>query len=950
MTADEANFEEAEHGPVRTFLIADVRGYTSYTQQHGDEAGAAVAGTFAALARETIAASGGELIELRGDEALCAFPSPRQAVRAAVQLQVRFRERQDGEPVFPLGIGIGLDSGEAVRVETGYRGGALNVAARLCSIAKPGQILASETVATLARRLEGARFVERRAVRLKGLEKPVRVIEVVPDVELPPLPDAAPPKARRLPVLLAGAALALAGAGAATYLLLGGDSGGPAHVGNAIAAVDNGDVSYTEAGTTPSTIAVGKRAVWVLNADDRTISKLDPVTKRIVKTFGTGGTTTDLAVGEGGVWIGNGTAQGDEVFASISTSSVAQVDPGSTAVTAAVDLGAGTRGPTTEDSGEARVLGVSQVAVGSGAVWAINPDRTVSRIDPVTGERVARIRVAAGSAIAAGEEGVWLLASDSPEVVKIDPRRNTVAQRIGISADFLAGLALGGGAVWTTDLTTGVLWRIDPGPRRLRPIDIGFGVTSVAYGGGSVWVTNFVEDELVQVDARTNTVTARIPLAGTPPSVAASKDAAWVSVAGVPSGDVLPASLCGRVQARVAKPDVLIASDLPLQGPNGEVTRIAVEAIAQVLREHRFRAGRYTVGYQSCDDSTAQGGGFDILKCASNAKAYAATRRLVGVIGPLQSVCASAQIPITNRAEGPLAMISPANTYPGLTHHATGSEPDEPGIYYPTEVRNYVRVTGPADYDGAADAVLAHELGLRRVYLLHSTDGAGETTTAFRRAAKRLGVAIAGLATWVPEAKSYRQLAQKVAAARPDGVFVGDGLFANAGAVVEALRARLGRKVVLIAGDSFQPVSQALRDSHGAAVGMYTTTTAVANDGLGKAGRRFLRGFAKQHPSRPIPSALYVVEAAEGAEALLAAIARSDGTRESVNRELRRLRIENGILGSFRFDRNGDITPAAFTVFRITGKRTSGSKLPDAFSRAVVDRIVRVRGRLVSAS
>jgi class 3 adenylate cyclase len=63
---------------VRTFLIADVRGYTRYTHAHGDEEAGNLATSFAALAREAVTATGGEVIELRGDEALCAFRTARQ--------------------------------------------------------------------------------------------------------------------------------------------------------------------------------------------------------------------------------------------------------------------------------------------------------------------------------------------------------------------------------------------------------------------------------------------------------------------------------------------------------------------------------------------------------------------------------------------------------------------------------------------------------------------------------------------------------------------------------------------------------------------------------------------------------------------------------------------------------------------------------------------------------
>ena len=80
---------------IRTFLIADVRGYTHFTQERGDEAAARLASRFAEIVREQVQAREGSVIELRGDEALAVFRSPRQAIRAAVELQARIlRERR----------------------------------------------------------------------------------------------------------------------------------------------------------------------------------------------------------------------------------------------------------------------------------------------------------------------------------------------------------------------------------------------------------------------------------------------------------------------------------------------------------------------------------------------------------------------------------------------------------------------------------------------------------------------------------------------------------------------------------------------------------------------------------------------------------------------------------------------------------------------------------------
>src|SRR5919198_2658914 len=208
----------------RTFLIADIRGYTRFSQEHGDAAASRLAQRFAALVRESMTEHHGELLELRGDEALCIFESARMALAAAVALQRRFWQPPEGEGGVALGVGIGLDVGEAVPTEGGYRGRALNVAARLCSIARPGEVLATETVVALAGRDERFRFAQRRAARVKGIDARVRFVEVVPDPPLPPVReptrDAAAPRITPRVVLAAVVALLLL-AGAAVAAVLG---------------------------------------------------------------------------------------------------------------------------------------------------------------------------------------------------------------------------------------------------------------------------------------------------------------------------------------------------------------------------------------------------------------------------------------------------------------------------------------------------------------------------------------------------------------------------------------------------------------------------------------------------------------------------------------------------------------------------------------------------------
>lgn len=163
---------------ILVFLIADVRGYTHFTLEHGDEAAARLTTRFATLVREAVITWHGTLIELRGDEALACFSSVRQALRAAVEMQDHFMQATKANLKLPLPVGIGLDAGEAVPVEAGYRGAALNQAARLCSLARAGEVLVSEIVTHLARRVDGLAYRPWGTAELKGFDEPVRIISV----------------------------------------------------------------------------------------------------------------------------------------------------------------------------------------------------------------------------------------------------------------------------------------------------------------------------------------------------------------------------------------------------------------------------------------------------------------------------------------------------------------------------------------------------------------------------------------------------------------------------------------------------------------------------------------------------------------------------------------------------------------------------------------------------
>ena len=88
--------EDRDGSVIRTFLIADLRGYTTLSDAQGDQAAADVAERFLAIARECVDGHTGTIVEVRGDEVLAVFDSAREALRAALEDPGGRRRGTDG--------------------------------------------------------------------------------------------------------------------------------------------------------------------------------------------------------------------------------------------------------------------------------------------------------------------------------------------------------------------------------------------------------------------------------------------------------------------------------------------------------------------------------------------------------------------------------------------------------------------------------------------------------------------------------------------------------------------------------------------------------------------------------------------------------------------------------------------------------------------------------------
>jgi branched-chain amino acid transport system substrate-binding protein len=392
---------------------------------------------------------------------------------------------------------------------------------------------------------------------------------------------------------------------------------------------------------------------------------------------------------------------------------------------------------------------------------------------------------------------------------------------------------------------------------------------------------------------------------------------------------VLPASSCGKLQYKGSgSPDFIIASDLPLQGANRALTTEMDRAIAFVLGQQGWKAGDHTVGFQACDDSTAQQGSWDSSKCTANANAYARDKSVIGVIGTFNSGCAKLEIPIANRAAGgQLAMVSPSNTYPGLTVGGPGTAPGEPKVYYPTGKRNYARVVWTDRSQGAADALFAKQtMKLKSVYVLTDKETYGQgIANLFSLNAKKLGIKVKGLQGWDPNATSYESIATAVKSSGAQGVFLGGIICLNGGKLLKDLRAVLGKNFPILFPDGFTPFSATGKTSGGASDGAYISYPGIPVTALKGAGKKFVDGFKKVNGGKlPDP---YTAYAAQAAQVLLGAIAKSNGTRADVASKLFNLKVTNGILGNFSIDANGDTTLGTVTFGRMKGQDAKFVKL-----------------------
>ena len=289
---------------------------------------------------------------------------------------------------------------------------------------------------------------------------------------------------------------------------------------NSIAALDGSHRQATFAVPLPgraTDVAAAGGVAWVSTVDSGSLTAVDASRRAILRTVPLAGRPDAVAVGFGSIWVADGA--GARVF---------RIKPGYETVQETISL------PPPQLQPRPRAA----IAAGAGAVWVSNGTRRLTRIEATSG-RITQILVGrVVNGVAASGAAVWALSTSSASVVRVDPRDNSVTDRIpivgrpGVQAPSPVAIAATPEWVWVLNANTGSVTRVDASNRGVvATIPVGFDhvPNAIAAAGRSAWVANG-DGTLSRVDAANGTAAA-VRVGGSLERVATDGGRVWVTTA-----------------------------------------------------------------------------------------------------------------------------------------------------------------------------------------------------------------------------------------------------------------------------------------------------------------------------------------------------------------------------------------------------------------------------------
>ena len=370
-----------------------------------------------------------------------------------------------------------------------------------------------------------------------------------------------------------------------------------------------------------------------------------------------------------------------------------------------------------------------------------------------------------------------------------------------------------------------------------------------------------------------------------------------------------------------------VVSSLPMTGSSLTQTQTIVNAMQLRLEQANYSAcgGNVTLEYEAWDDASAALGKWDPAVETENANKAAADPAIIAYLGTFNSGAAKLSIPILNAA-GPLVMISPANTNPGLTK----ADKDLPGVtdsYYPTGARSYARVVAADDIQGKVAANFVKSLGATTVYILDDQELYGKgIADVFEATANEIGLTVVGHEGIDPKAADYKALMTKISTSNnggaPDAIYVGMVVDNNASQLLKDKVAIMGdnETVKFVGPDGIQ--TQAFIDGAGAdvAAGVYASVAGVPFEELPEAGKQFKADYEAKFGPLTEPYAVYGYETMNVALRAIEDVCAAGGDpsdRAAINAAVFAIQNFDGALGTWSFDANGDTSLTDMTFYQV---------------------------------
>ncbi len=465
-------------------LFTDIVSSTAIAAEMGNTRWGELVARHHRILRRLISRFGGHEVDTAGDGFFVTFERPADAIRCAVEAT---------EAVRGLGIEIraGVSFGELETVGRKPGGLVVNTAARVMSVAGPGEVLVPASVREIVPGA-GITFSEHGVHQLKGLDGEFRLFgvsgidgrEVVPPLEEEEAAERRReifPAGGRRWALLVGVAAGVLALLVGAWLVWGGDAEQP--------EADDDVLRNSVVRIDPDTGLVGAR-VFIGGADNRFFTELEYIDH-------------PLAVGEGGVWL-------------MRPPRLLHIDPVDRDLRSnRIEVGVGTS---------------QSVAAGLDAVWVLT-DRTLYRVHPGTDEPRPFLVLPLAPGIAtyslAVERQLWVGDSDGT-LVRMDPATGARDQaETGLS---IGPMAVTRGGLWVADILEGVVHRVDRAS--LQPsgeqIEIAGSIDQLVGRGDDLWILDTQVGVVTQVDTAAGSVRGSARVGHEATDMALGSDAVWI--------------------------------------------------------------------------------------------------------------------------------------------------------------------------------------------------------------------------------------------------------------------------------------------------------------------------------------------------------------------------------------------------------------------------------------